>query len=60
MPSTCKIEVQKKKKKKKMSVRLTVVSFESEGRGAYYDAPCVTTVRKLLFDKRDAYNLDTG
>ena len=58
MPSTCKIEVQKKKKK--MSVRLTVVSFESEGRGAYYDAPCVTTVRKLLFDKRDAYNLGTG
>ena len=43
-----------------MSVRLTVVSFESEGRGAYYDAPCVTTVRKLLFDKRDAYNLGTG
>ena len=41
----------------KRSSRLTVVSLRV--RKGYYDAPWMTTIRKLLFDKWDGFNLDS-
>ena len=75
VPSTCKLEVQKTNEFKitrangqktslksplyfKRGARLTGVSSESVREGNY-EAPCMTTIRKLLFHKWDAYNLDT-